>query len=171
MSSMLRASRRRNVAVRGAAGFLQGAQFGLYRARADCTSRDREVILDEIGSYGRQIGRIGDTIEVLLKQLNRSRLSDAKKEVIAVFEGQLAQARSIKRSTAIHSRLNFFIGVRAALRRHREPHPGRFRAAGWLWVLGSLLPLPHPSQRFVRGSLSLVATFATTRRLHRRQPR
>jgi len=52
--------------------------------------------LDEIGSYGRQIGRIGDTIEVLLKQLDRSRLSDAEKEVIAVFEGQLAQVRSIK---------------------------------------------------------------------------
>ena len=116
--------------MRGAAGFLQGAQFGVYRARADCHPETEQVILDEIGSYGRQIGRIGDTIEVLLKQLDRSRLSDAEKEVIAVFEGQLAQVRSIKRSNAgaaIHSRLNFFIGVHAALRSPRACRASKAR--------------------------------------------
>jgi hypothetical protein len=82
----------------------QGAQFGLFNVELGQTPHPEaeQVILDEVGSYGRQIGRIGDALEVLLKHLNRSRLSDTEKEAIAVFEGQLAQVRSIKRQMLGH---------------------------------------------------------------------
>jgi hypothetical protein len=84
--------------------FFQGAQYGLFNIELGQTQHPEteQAILDEVGSYGRQIGRMGDALEVLLNHLKRSKLTDTEKEVIAVFEGQLAQVRSIKRRMLGH---------------------------------------------------------------------
>lgn len=55
------------------------------------------AILDEVGSYGRQIGRIGDALEVLIRHFDRSGLPPEEKDALTVLEGQLAQIRAIKR--------------------------------------------------------------------------
>lgn len=51
-------------------------------------------ILDEVGSYGRQLGRIGDALEVLVKEFPREGLSE---HAVAALEDFSAQMREIKR--------------------------------------------------------------------------
>lgn len=53
-------------------------------------------ILDEVGSYGRQIGRISDVVHMLAARLDRSTLSDAEREQLDDFEQQMKQIRRIK---------------------------------------------------------------------------
>ena len=58
--------------------FFQGAQFGFINIELGQTPHPEveQAILDEVGSYVRQLGRIGDALEVLLKnvELNLARL-------------------------------------------------------------------------------------------------
>ncbi|MFC0241841.1 hypothetical protein [Rhodopseudomonas telluris] len=51
-------------------------------------------ILDEVGSYGRQLGRIGDALDVLVKEFPREGLSE---QAVAALEDFSAQMREIKR--------------------------------------------------------------------------
>jgi hypothetical protein len=53
-------------------------------------------ILNDVGSYGRQIGRIGDVLEVLLNHLKLKDLDSAEKDAIDILRGQLAQVRQVK---------------------------------------------------------------------------
>ena len=55
--------------------YQQGAQFGLINIDlGDTADSDLErKILDKVGSYGRQIGRIGDALEVILKHVKLER--------------------------------------------------------------------------------------------------
>jgi hypothetical protein len=75
-----------------------GAQFGLVNISLGQTPRPdiERTLLDEVGSYGRQIGRIGDALEVLMRHLDRARLTPEEKDVLAILEGQLAQVRKVK---------------------------------------------------------------------------
>ena len=65
----------------------QGAQFGLFNIDLG-QSRDpalERTILDEVGSYGRQLGRIGDALEVILKHVDlgpadRDRSAESRSE-------------------------------------------------------------------------------------------
>lgn len=54
-------------------------------------------MLDEVGSYGRQIGRIGDALEVLLDHLKLDRLSQVERDALSLRRGQLAAVRGVKR--------------------------------------------------------------------------
>jgi len=54
-------------------------------------------VLDEVGSYGRQIGRIGDALEVLLDHLKLDRLSQVERDALSLRRGQLAAVRGVKR--------------------------------------------------------------------------
>jgi hypothetical protein len=56
-------------------------------------------ILDEVGSYGRQIGRITDALEVLISTLDTSQLT--KKQVTAIYmlKEQADAIRAIKSKT------------------------------------------------------------------------
>ncbi len=76
----------------------QGAQFGLINIDLGNTQYPNveRIILNEVGSYGRQLGRIGDVLEVLLKHVALDDLSDSDKDVIKVLEGQLAEVRQRK---------------------------------------------------------------------------
>ena len=84
--------------------FFQGAQFGFINIELGQTPHPEveQAILDEVGSYGRQLGRIGDALEVLLKNVELKKLSKTEKDALAVFEGQLAQVRQVKRRTLGH---------------------------------------------------------------------
>lgn len=53
-------------------------------------------ILDEVGTYGRQIGRIGDVLELLTRHLDESRLSADEREQLDDFRQQMREIRRIK---------------------------------------------------------------------------
>jgi hypothetical protein len=80
----------------------QGAQFGLFNINLGQTAApETEVaILEEVGSYGKQLGRIGDVLELLIARVPRDGLSGEERETIKIFEGQLAEIRKIKRREA-----------------------------------------------------------------------
>jgi hypothetical protein len=58
---------------------------------------EREI-LDDVGSYGRQIGRIGDAVEVLLRHFKpEGHITEAEQDAIAILRAQLAEVREIKK--------------------------------------------------------------------------
>lgn len=73
-------------------------QIGLINISLGATPAPdiEERVLDEIGTYGRQIGRLGDAIDVLISCLDRNSLSPEQSAAIAAFETQLAEVRRIK---------------------------------------------------------------------------
>ena len=79
--------------------YQNGGQIGLINVSIGQTQHPEieDEILDEVGSYGRQIGRIGDAIEVLIASADRAGWTPEQKDAIAVLEGQLAAIRKIKR--------------------------------------------------------------------------
>ena len=81
--------------------FQQGAQFGFINIDLGQTPHPEveQAILDEVGSYGRQIGHIGDALEVLLDHLKLDGLSQAEKDALAALRGQLASVRQVKQRT------------------------------------------------------------------------
>lgn len=80
--------------------YQQGARFGLINIDLGQTPRPEaeRKILDEVGSYGRQLGRIGDALEVLLKHVKLDDLSAAEQDTLTVLKGQLAEIRQVKRT-------------------------------------------------------------------------
>ena len=54
------------------------------------------TILDEVGSYGRQLGRIGDALEVILKHVDLGALSKPESEAIALLKAQLIEIDRLK---------------------------------------------------------------------------
>jgi hypothetical protein len=76
----------------------QGAQFGFINVNLGQTPRPdiEQAVLDEVGSYGRQLGRIGDALEVLIDRLEPAKLSRDEADAIAILKGQLAAVRKIK---------------------------------------------------------------------------
>lgn len=78
-----------------------GNQFGLVNISVGKSSDpDAEHrILNEVGSYGKQLGRLGDAVGVLMKHLNQETLSDDEKIAILLLKEQLREIESIKRST------------------------------------------------------------------------
>jgi|SRR6516225_2398251 hypothetical protein len=78
--------------------YQQGAQLGFINIDLGSTPHPEveQKILDEVGSYGRQLGRIGDALEVILKHVPLEGLSDAEQNAIDVLKGQFAQIQQIK---------------------------------------------------------------------------
>jgi hypothetical protein len=76
----------------------QGAQLGLINVNLGRTPRPdiEQKLLDEVGSYGRQIGRIGDALEVLIDHVRLEGLSKDEKDALAILKGQLAEVRRVK---------------------------------------------------------------------------
>jgi len=76
-----------------------GGQVGLVNIAIGET-RHPEVereILDEVGSYGRQLGHIGDALEVLIDRFDQSGLGQPEKDALAILKGELAEIRKVKR--------------------------------------------------------------------------
>ena len=55
-----------------------------------------QKVLDEVGSYGRQLGRIGDVLEVLIDRLPQLDLTPSERDAVAILKGQLAEVRKVK---------------------------------------------------------------------------
>ena len=53
------------------------------------------TIVEEVGSYGRQIGRISDVLDVLVGTLDRSKLSEKQLFAITAFREQLGEVRAL----------------------------------------------------------------------------
>ena len=77
----------------------QGASFGVVNINIGQTPAPdmEQAILEDVGSYGRQLGRIGDALEVLLKRIDRDALCDEDRDAIDALQGQLACVRQVKR--------------------------------------------------------------------------
>jgi hypothetical protein len=75
-----------------------GSQFGFVNINLGKSADPQleEQILEEVGSYGRQLGRLGDVLGVLLKHVKLSDLSDDDKKKIWAFESQLAEIERLK---------------------------------------------------------------------------
>ena len=78
--------------------YQQGAQFGLVNIDLGQTPQPRteQAILDQVGSYGRQLGRIGDALEVSINHVPLEGLSPAEKDALDLLRGQLAAVRQVK---------------------------------------------------------------------------
>jgi hypothetical protein len=76
----------------------QGAQLGFVNINLGQTAHPEieQKVLDEVGSYGRQLGRIGDALEVLIDHAALNGLSPAESDAIAILKGQLAEIRKVK---------------------------------------------------------------------------
>lgn len=78
--------------------YQQGAHLGFINIDLGSTPapQTEQTILDEVGSYGRQIGRLGDALEVLLRHVTLQNLSKDETDALDVLKGQLAEIRQIK---------------------------------------------------------------------------
>jgi hypothetical protein len=77
-----------------------GAQYGLLNINLGNTPKPdlEQKILEQVGSYGRQLGRIGDALEVLLDHVKLEGLTDRERDALAILRGQLAEIRQVKLS-------------------------------------------------------------------------
>jgi hypothetical protein len=77
----------------------QGAQLGFVNINLGQTAHPEieQKLLDEVGSYGKQLGRIGDALEVLIDHAALKDLSRDEADAIKILRGQLAEIRKVKR--------------------------------------------------------------------------
>ncbi|WP_298933522.1 hypothetical protein [uncultured Ramlibacter sp.] len=76
----------------------EGSQFGLVNINLG-KSADPDLeqrILDEVGSYGRQLGRMGEALQVLLDHVKLERLDAKERAVLDDFRLQLDQVQRMK---------------------------------------------------------------------------
>ena len=79
-----------------------GSQIGLININLG-KSRDpglEQRILEDVGSYGRQIGRIGDALRVLLDHADLRHLEPAEQQIIADLRSQLDEIDRLKARSA-----------------------------------------------------------------------
>lgn len=75
-----------------------GSQFGLFNINVG-TSSDPQLertILDDVGSYGRQLGQIGDALRVLLNYVNPQGLPPEQQRMLTALNYQLDQIDRLK---------------------------------------------------------------------------
>lgn len=75
-----------------------GNQFGLININLG-KSADPELeqqILDEVGTYGRQLGQMGDALNVLLNHAKLENLGKEEQDAIDAFRLHLAQIAQLK---------------------------------------------------------------------------
>jgi hypothetical protein len=87
-------------AINPITAYQQGAQFGLINidlGGAGNSDLERKI-LKTVGSYGRQLGRIGDALEVILKHVKLEDLKPDEQDALDILKGQLAAVRQVKAS-------------------------------------------------------------------------
>ena len=85
-------------AINPITAYQQGAQFGLINidlGGAGNSDLERKI-LKTVGSYGRQLGRIGDALEVILKHVKLGDLKPEEQDALDILKGQLAAVRQAK---------------------------------------------------------------------------
>lgn len=78
--------------------FFKAGQVGLVNINLGRSADPalEEEILNEVGSYGRQLGRIGDVLGVLLQHVQPEKLSEEDRMKIYAFKNQLAEIERLK---------------------------------------------------------------------------
>ena len=76
----------------------QAGQLGLVNISIGSTpAPDVEAkVLEDVGSYGRQIGQIGDALRVVLELLNLSQLTPEQRRAIDALNDQLIEIDKLK---------------------------------------------------------------------------
>lgn len=79
-------------------------QFHLFNVNLGTSSNPavEQAALERVGSYGRQIGRVAEALELVVRKsglLERKDLTNEERDVLQVFLGDLATVRQIKAST------------------------------------------------------------------------
>lgn len=76
-----------------------GSSFSLINVNLGRSSDPKleQEILQEVGSYGRQLGRMGEAMQVLVDRLDRKTLTKEERHAIEAFEVQLREIEDIKR--------------------------------------------------------------------------
>jgi hypothetical protein len=75
-----------------------GGQFGLININMGKSS-DPELeqeILDDVGTYGRQLGQMGDALEAVLAHMKTETWDDEAKKAVAAFRFQLGEVKRLK---------------------------------------------------------------------------
>src|ERR1051325_4531274 len=77
----------------------QGAQLGFVNINLGRTAHPEieQKVLDEVGSYGRQLGRIGDALEVVIARCAARGRGRAEKDALPTLKAHLAEIRKVKR--------------------------------------------------------------------------
>ncbi|WP_341704387.1 hypothetical protein [Ferrovibrio sp.] len=80
----------------------KASQFGLVNISLGQSADPglERRILDEVGSYGRQLGRIGEALAVLLDRTTLDGLTPAEQDAIAALRRQLDDVRRLKNRDA-----------------------------------------------------------------------
>lgn len=75
-----------------------GGQFGLININLGKSADPvlEQQILDDVGTYGRQLGQIGDALAVLLKHVKLTELNPDDVRALDAFQMQLAQIERLK---------------------------------------------------------------------------
>jgi len=75
-----------------------GSQFGLVNIVVGNTAdpETEKEILEDVGTYGRQLGRIGDVLRILVKELDTSKLTEPQKNALVAFSYQVDKIDEIK---------------------------------------------------------------------------
>jgi hypothetical protein len=81
-------------------------QFHLFNVNLGTSSNPsvEQAALDKVGSYGRQIGHLAEALELIVKKvklLESKDLTQAEKDVIQVFLGDVSAIRQIKASQPV----------------------------------------------------------------------
>lgn len=71
-------------------------------------------ILDEVGTYGRQIGQIGDVVGALMSMVDRAALTDEQKAAFDKLDDQLRMVALIKQQRGLEKKLGYASGATAA---------------------------------------------------------
>ena len=75
-----------------------GSQFGFININAGKSS-DPELeqrIFNQVGTYGRQLGAIGDVLRILIKQIKRDELDSTEQQALTALECQLNEIDKLK---------------------------------------------------------------------------
>ena len=77
---------------------LVGNQFSFFTVNLGRSSAPEveAEILQNVGSYGRQLGRLSDIVEVLAARLPRDELSDDERIALEDFAAQMREIKRIK---------------------------------------------------------------------------
>ena len=81
-----------------------GSLFTVNLGNAGDTGLEQRM-LNEVGSYGRQIGQIGDAVGVLASLVDRTKLTDVQRAVLDKLDDQLKLVALIKEQRKLEKKL------------------------------------------------------------------
>jgi len=78
--------------------FMTGGQFGLVNINLGQSSEPKveQDVLSDVATYGKQLGRIGDALIVLLNHFDSSGLSPDENEAIKTLKEMLTEIAKVK---------------------------------------------------------------------------